>query len=150
MSNQKFDENQIKRLAKLLHDSDLTEIECEAEGVRIRVSRGGQPMSYVQAPAALPAPANTVPAAPAAPLNTTDHPGAVKSPMVGTAYSSPKPGDPAFVKVGDMVKTGQTLLIVEAMKVMNPIPAPKGGTVKEILFKEGQPVEFGETLLIIE
>ena len=139
----------IKELAELLDETGLTEIEVEEDGRRVRVSRAGHVHTVAPAaaaPAAMPAAAPAPgPAGEAAP-----HPGAILSPMVGTVYVSPEPGAPPFVTKGDTVQEGQTLLIVEAMKVMNPIPAPKSGTVKEILVADGQPVEFDEPLIVIE
>jgi acetyl-CoA carboxylase biotin carboxyl carrier protein len=142
----------IRELAKLLDETNLTEIEVEREGLRVRVAR--QAVTHVVAsggthvppiPASAPAPAIApVVADPGA------HPGVVKSPMVGTAFRSPQPGAKAFIDVGSAVKAGDTLLIVEAMKTMNQIPAPRGGVVTQILFEDGQPVEYGEPLLIIE
>ncbi len=143
-----IDRDLIKDLAGLLTETDLTEIEVESEGLRLRVVR--QPA--VQAVSA-PAPAPVAPAAPAptpAPAEIAAHPGAVNSPMVGTAYASPEPGTAPFVLEGDTVREGQTLFIVEAMKTMNPIPAPRGGKVIKILVSDGQPVEYGEPLVIIE
>ncbi|MFM8376560.1 MAG: acetyl-CoA carboxylase biotin carboxyl carrier protein, partial [Phenylobacterium sp.] len=130
----------------------LSEIEVEHEGLRIRVARtltAGAPVAIaapVAAPVAPPAAADPAPPAPAAAPAAGD---AVKSPMVGTIYLQPAPDAPAFVKVGDTVSEGQTLMIVEAMKTMNPIPAPRAGKVLEILVVNGQPVEFGEPLAII-
>jgi acetyl-CoA carboxylase biotin carboxyl carrier protein len=137
------DESLVRKLAALLEQTGLTEIEFEAGEQRIRVTRGG---TVVQA-AAPAAPVAPVAAAPAA----SDGPpaGAVISPMVGTAYASASPGADHFVKVGDRVQKGQTLLIIEAMKVMNPIPAPHAGTVKEILFDDGRPVEYGDILMVV-
>jgi len=142
----------IRELAKLLDETNLTEIEVEREGLRVRVAR--QAVTHVIAsggthvppiPASAPAPAIApVVADPGA------HPGVVKSPMVGTAFRSPQPGAKAFIDVGSAVKAGDTLLIVEAMKTMNQIPAPRGGVVTQILFEDSQPVEYGEPLLIIE
>ena len=137
----------IKELAELLTETDLSEIEIESGDLRIRVARELNATAMVAAPAA--------PATAAEPAETpqpagADHPGAVTSPMVGTAYLSPEPGAGAFVKVGDSVSEGQTLLIVEAMKTMNPIAAPKSGKVAQIIINNEQPVEFGEVLMIIE
>lgn len=135
----------VRELADLLTETGLTEIEIEHNGARIRVARqAGQ--AIVHAPAAAPAAAAPV-EAPAAPKGP--HPGAVPSPMVGTVYVAPEPGKPAFVKVGDTVKEGDTLFIVEAMKTMNPITAPRGGKIVEINVTDAQPVEFGQTLLVI-
>ena len=139
-----IDAEAVRQLAELLKETGLTEIEIEHNGARIRVSRGGPAVAAVAAPvaAAAPQPAAAAPASgPPA--------GAVPSPMVGTVYLSPEPGKPPFVKVGQQVKEGDTLFIVEAMKTMNPIPAPRGGTVKEITVENGTPVEFGQTLLIL-
>jgi acetyl-CoA carboxylase biotin carboxyl carrier protein len=140
----------IKDLAELLSDTGLTEIEIETGDMRIKVARQGTAVSaVVPAPAPVaPAPEAAAEAAPApAP---TDHPGGVKSPMVGTAYLAPEPGAANFVKVGDTVNEGQTILIVEAMKTMNPIGAPKSGKVTQIFISNEQPVEFDEVLMIIE
>ena len=142
----------IRELAKLLDETNLTEIEVEREGLRVRVARHA--MTHVVAsggshvppiPASAPAPA----IAPAA-ADPASHPGVVKSPMVGTAFRSPQPGAKAFIDIGSAVKAGDTLLIVEAMKTMNQIPAPRAGTVTKLLIEDGQPVEFGEPLMIIE
>lgn len=147
----------IRELAELLDKSTLSEIEVEEEDFRIRVAREvPAAVNYtapaaampVAAPATVAAPA-AAPAAPAA-ANPADHPGAVTAPMVGTVYTAPSPGADAFIKVGDTVKEGDTLLIIEAMKVMNQIAAPKSGKVKEIFFSDAQPVEFGEILCIVE
>jgi acetyl-CoA carboxylase biotin carboxyl carrier protein len=145
----------VKALADILDDAGLAELEYETDDVAIRLSRvsGAAPVAAV-APVAAPAPA-ALPAAPAVPAadsaaDLSAHPGAVTSPMVGTAYISPEPGAAAFVEEGSTVKKGQTLLIVEAMKVMNPITAPTDGTVSKILVKNAQPIEFGEVLVVIE
>ena len=144
----------IRELAKLLDETHLTEIEVEREGLRVRVVR--QAATHVVAsggthvppiPASAPAPAIAI--APVA-ADPASHPGVVKSPMVGTAFRSPQPGAKVFVDIGSTVKAGDTLLIVEAMKTMNQIPAPRGGTVTQILFEDGHPVEYGEPLMIIE
>jgi acetyl-CoA carboxylase biotin carboxyl carrier protein len=136
----------IRELAHLLTETGLTEIEIEQAGQRVRVARMGAPMAMhsVTAPAA-------VTAIPSADTGKKDGPaaGAVTSPMVGTVYVSPEPGKPAFVKVGDKVKEGDTLMIVEAMKTMNPILAPRGGTISEICIHDAQPVEFGQSLVIL-
>jgi acetyl-CoA carboxylase biotin carboxyl carrier protein len=150
MPTNKDDVSLIRELAKILKETDLTEVEVGDGDKRFRVKReltvAAAPqmvtMSAPVAPAGA-APAAAAPAAAAAPKD------AMTSPMVGTAYLSPKPGDPAFVKVGDSVKEGQTVLIIEAMKVMNPIKANKSGKVSEILVKDAQPVEFGQPLLVI-
>jgi len=144
-----IDSAAIRDLAELLTETGLTEIEIEQNGARIRVSR--QSGQVVSAPFhvahATPAAAHAAPAEPAAAKGP--HPGAVTSPMVGTVYVAPEPGAQPFVKVGQTVKEGDTLFIVEAMKTMNPIPAPRGGTVSEICVNDSQPVEFGQTLVII-
>ena len=142
-----IDEGLLRKLAQLLHETGLTEIEYENNGHRIRVSRGGGATMIAGAPAA----ATTPSAGGAAPQPAPTGPpaGAVTSPMVGTAYLAPEPGAEPFVKTGDKVKKGQTLLIIEAMKVMNPIPAPEAGTVEAILINDGQPVEYGEPLLVV-
>jgi len=140
----------IRELSDLLAETGLTEIEIEQSGVRLRVSRQAAPTFAHSAPQAAPAvsAAPTVQDAPAAkPAGPAA--GAVPSPMVGTVYVSPEPGKPAFVKVGDIVKEGDTLLIVEAMKTMNPILAPRAGKITEICIKDAQPIEFGQTLLIL-
>ncbi|MEO1239415.1 MAG: acetyl-CoA carboxylase biotin carboxyl carrier protein [Pseudomonadota bacterium] len=150
----------IKSLAALLREHDLSEVEvkrdyAEDDSLTVRVSRTKAPTAPVQVttPAAAPAPAQAAavePAAPSAPEDPAAHPGAVTSPMVGTAYLSPEPGAPAFVKVGDTISEGQTLLIVEAMKTMNHIHAKTSGIVRRVLVEDGAPVEFGAPLMIIE
>jgi len=146
MPRLEIDEALLRRLAQLLQETGLTEIEYESEGQRVRVNR-----SAVQSIGAAPAGSATPsPAAGGAGAPSTVPAGAVTSPMVGTAYLSPQPGAEPFVRIGETIKAGQTLLIVEAMKTMNPIPAPKAGTLREILIADGHPVEFGEALMIIE
>ena len=148
----------IQALAELLRANDLTELQVkrdygENNSLNVRVSRQTQTVAQVSAPAAAPAPAAAAaPATPApvASADPADHPGAVTSPMVGTVYMAPEPGAAAFVTTGATVKQGDTLLIIEAMKTMNHIPAPKAGTVKRILVEDGAPVEFGAPLVIIE
>jgi acetyl-CoA carboxylase biotin carboxyl carrier protein len=141
-----FDHDVIRELAKLLDETGLTEIEFERDGVRVRVARQGQPVvAAVAAPRALAAPAGDIPAG-----DPVKHPGAVPSPMVGTAYLGAEPGARPYVEVGSQVRAGQTLLIIEAMKTMNQIPAPRAGRVVQILVEDAQPVEFGEPLMIIE
>ena len=142
----------IRELATLLDETNLTEIEVEREGLRVRVVRS---VTVTAAPvamaAAAPAVAHTAPMAAAAPAaDITKHPGIVPSPMVGTAYVASEPGARPFVDVGSKVAAGDTLLIIEAMKTMNQIPSPRAGTVTQILVEDGQPVEFGEPLVIIE
>jgi acetyl-CoA carboxylase biotin carboxyl carrier protein len=144
----------IRELAELLNDIGLSEIEIEKSGLKIRVAKelhfaGTMPMAYAPAPAAAPAGEVKAPAAAAA-ADPAKHPGAVKSPMVGTAYRSPEPGAAVFCEVGSKVNQGDTVLIIEAMKTMNQIPAPRSGTVKAILFENAQPVEYGEPLIVIE
>jgi acetyl-CoA carboxylase biotin carboxyl carrier protein len=150
MSEQKpaIDHDLIRELARLLDETGLTEIEYERDGQRVKVVRQVQ---VVAAPArAIVAAEAAVVAAGDAPIDPAKHPGAVTSPMVGTAYVGPEPGARPFVEVGSRVRAGDTLLIVEAMKTMNQIPAPRAGTVTQILIEDGQPVEFGEPLMIIE
>ncbi|MEC8093945.1 MAG: acetyl-CoA carboxylase biotin carboxyl carrier protein [Pseudomonadota bacterium] len=157
------DSQVIKDLAELLNATGLTEIEIESGGMRIKVARSGGHAATAYVPA--PPPVETPVAAPAAAQASTEaaasresapaedpasHPGAVKSPMVGTAYLSPEPGAAAFIKVGDTVSEGQTLLIVEAMKTMNPIIAPRAGKITQIIVQNEQPVEFDQPLVIIE
>ena len=142
-----IDEALIRKLADLLKETGLNEIEYENGQQRIRVNRG-QAHGAVLAPAAAPA-ALAPPPAPAAAAVEGPPAGAVTSPMVGTAYLAAEPGASPFVKVGDQVKAGQTLLIIEAMKVMNPILAPQGGTVSDIMISDGRPVEFGEVLMVV-
>ncbi|MCJ8518957.1 acetyl-CoA carboxylase biotin carboxyl carrier protein [Pseudorhizobium tarimense] len=149
-----IDKGLIRDLANILNDTDLTEIEVEQDDLRIRVSRASA-MQYVQAPIAaapMAAPAAAGPAAAAAPAAPAarDNSNAVTAPMVGTAYLAPAPGSRNFVEVGATVKEGQTLLIIEAMKTMNQIPAPRSGKVVEIVVTDGQPVEYGEPLVVIE
>jgi acetyl-CoA carboxylase biotin carboxyl carrier protein len=143
----------IRELALLLDETSLTEIEIERAGLRLRVARNISIAAAVPAgipPAAALAPV-AVAAAPAAPATDfATHPGVVPSPMVGTAYWAPEPGARPFIEVGAKVDVGQTLLIIEAMKTMNQIPSPRAGTVTQILVEDGQPVEFGEPLVIIE
>ncbi|MFN3991128.1 MAG: acetyl-CoA carboxylase biotin carboxyl carrier protein [Erythrobacter sp.] len=144
----------VRELAELLNETGLTEIEVEDDDRRIRVARGGAMMAAPAQVYAAPAPAAPVAAAVAAPAAAPATPAevpadAVKSPMVGTCYLAPEPGAPNFIAVGKAVKEGDTLLIVEAMKVMNPITAPKSGTVTAILVDNAQPVEFDQPLVVI-
>ena len=142
-----IDADAIRELSELLNETGLTEIEIEKEGARIRVSRAALASvaaASAPAPAAVAAPA----AAPAAPAGGP-HPGAVPSPMVGTVYLAAEPGKPPLISVGQSVAEGDTIFIVEAMKTMNAIAAPRGGTVKEICVTDGNPVEFGQTLCVI-
>lgn len=143
------DQQLIRELATILNDTNLTEIEVEQDDLRIRVAKqGAVAVQSYAAPAPAPAPAPA--AAEEAKKSPADSKNAVPSPMVGTAYKSPAPGANAFIEVGQSVKEGQTLLIIEAMKTMNQIPAPRSGTVTAILFEDAQPVEFGEPLVVIE
>jgi acetyl-CoA carboxylase biotin carboxyl carrier protein len=140
----------ILELTKLLDETGLTEIEIEQDGQRVRVARGTV-AAAAPAPRAATAPLpQPVGESAAAPLDPAKHPGVVKSPMVGTAYGAAEPGAKPFVEIGARVKAGDTLLIIEAMKTMNQIPAPRAGTVIQVLFEDGQPVEFGEPLVVIE
>jgi acetyl-CoA carboxylase biotin carboxyl carrier protein len=148
------DHDLILELNKLLNETGLTEIEIEQDGKRIRVSKGAVAMAAAPAPTLSRAPAAATPQPVAesvsAPMDPAKHPGVVTSPMVGTAYGAAEPGAKPFIDIGSQVKAGETLLIIEAMKTMNQIPAPRAGTVKQILFEDGKPVEFGEPLVIIE
>lgn len=151
MPKLEIDEALVRKLAVLLEETGLTELEFEAGQQRIRVTRGGSVGAVVNsAPVALSAQA-AIPSAPAAAAPASESPpqNAVVSPMVGTAYLAPEPGAAPFVAVGARVAKGDTLLIIEAMKVMNPIPAPHAGTVTQILVQDGQPVEFGEPMMVI-
>jgi acetyl-CoA carboxylase biotin carboxyl carrier protein len=148
MSKSGVDQDLIRQLAALLKETDLSEIEVETEQVRLRVARQVGGFVSVSAPgqaSAAPAPAAAAPA-----VSDAAHPGALNSPMVGTTYLAAEPGAAPFVTVGTKVSVGQTVLIIEAMKTMNHIPATKAGTVVKILVEDGQPVEFGEPLIIVE
>ncbi|MEJ8573481.1 acetyl-CoA carboxylase biotin carboxyl carrier protein [Microbaculum marinum] len=153
-SGRDIDQELIRELASLLTETDLSEIEIEQNGLRVRVARSvtvAAPVAAHAAPA--PGPVSSADRGEGRPATTADtglKPGTVTSPMVGTAYRAPEPGAQPFVDVGTAVREGQTLLIVEAMKTMNPIPAPRTGTVTAILVEDGQPVEYGEPLLVIE
>jgi acetyl-CoA carboxylase biotin carboxyl carrier protein len=141
----------IRELALLLDETSLTEIEIERAGLRLRVARNVSIAASMPAnfqPATTPAPVAA--AAPAVVADVAKHPGAVPSPMVGTAYLASEPGAKPFIEVGSKVAVGQTLLIIEAMKTMNQIPSTRAGTVTQILVEDGQPVEFGEPLVIVE
>ena len=152
MAKFEMDTEFVRKLAEILEENDLGEIELADGDRRIRIARP----TVTYAAAVMPAPAASalVAAAPAAAAagagDLAKHPGAVKSPMVGTAYLAPEPGKPNFVAVGDKITAGQTLLIIEAMKTFNPIKAPKAGTVTQIVIDNAQPVEFGEALMIVE
>jgi acetyl-CoA carboxylase biotin carboxyl carrier protein len=156
MAKQKpsIDAELVRELARLLEETGLSEIEIERDGQRVRVARQASPAAII--PAAAPVQVQAPPTSPAQPEvppageDWANHPGAVKSPMVGTAYRAPEPGAAPFVDVGSQVTAGATLLIIEAMKTMNQIPAPRAGTVTRILVEDGQPVEYGEPLMIIE
>ncbi len=165
MTKSSVDQDLIRAIAELLNKENLAEIEIEQDDLRVRVTRSypneapayaPAPMHYMAAPAAAPAaapsaPAGSVPAAaPAKAEDLASNPGTLTSPMVGTAYRSPEPGKPAFAEVGSKVTEGQTVLIIEAMKTMNQIPAHRSGTVTRILVEDAQPVEYGEPLVVIE
>jgi acetyl-CoA carboxylase biotin carboxyl carrier protein len=141
------DQGLIRELADLLTETGLSEIEIERDQTRIRVARTVT-VTAAAPTAAMPVAAPGVAAAP--PVTDANHPGAVHSPMVGTAFRAPEPGGRPYVDIGDSVRQGDTLMIVEAMKTMNQIPAPRSGKVTKILVEDGQPVEFGEPLLIVE
>ena len=158
-ANDPIDPKLVRKLADILRETELSEIEIEQGDLKIRVARqltAAQAVSYVAAPSpapapsplSIPAPSPTSEAAVAAPAAALKD--AIKSPMVGTVYMAPQPGAAAFIKVGDKVKQGQTLLIIEAMKTMNPIPSPREGVVAQVLVSDAQPVEFGEPLVVFE
>ena len=157
-SKSKLDTGLVRELASILRDADLGEIEIEHEGLRVRVSKPTAPaVATYAAPAVAAAPAIAAPAGmttetaiPASGGTAAAPKNAVTSPMVGTVYLSPEPGASAFVSVGDKVKKGDTLMLVEAMKTFNPVEAPSSGVVKEIIVEDSQPVEFGEALIVIE
>jgi acetyl-CoA carboxylase biotin carboxyl carrier protein len=142
-------EQVVRSLAALLNETGLGEIEIEQGGLRVRVARQHAAAAHAHPAVGVPV-AGAAPLAAAAVIDPAQHPGVVTSPMVGTAYRSPEPGAKPFIEVGSVVEAGATLLIIEAMKTMNQIPAPRAGTVVQILFEDAQPVEFGEPLLIIE
>jgi len=144
-----IDPNLVRELARLLEETGLSEIEFERDGQRVRVARHTLTLAPATSRLA-PAADMPLPVAEAVPIDPAKHPGVVTSPMVGTAYVGPEPGARPFVEVGSRVQTGDTLLIVEAMKTMNQIPSPRTGTVIQVLIEDGQPVEFGEPLMIIE
>jgi acetyl-CoA carboxylase biotin carboxyl carrier protein len=149
MAKLEFDEALVRRLSELLDETGLTEIEYEADGRRIRVARNSgvaaaQPAAADSAATLAPVPAESPPGDQDIPAN------AVKAPMVGTVYTAAEPGASAFVTLGDQVEQGQTLVIIEAMKVMNPIPSPRAGTVSQIMVQDGQPVEYDEPLMVID
>ena len=142
------DDKLIRKLAEIMDETGLTEIEIGSEGLSVRVGRSGTVVAAA-APAASAAPAAAVPAA-AESTSPADHPGVVTSPMVGVAYLAAEPGAAPFINVGDSVSEGDVVFLIEAMKVFNQIKAPRSGTVKNIFIESGAPVEFGEPLLIIE
>lgn len=156
------DQDLIRAIAELLNKENLAEIEIEQEDFRVRVTRSyanegvtyaAQPMQYMAAPPQAHAPApSSAPAPATAPASEdlSSNPGTLTSPMVGTAYRAPEPGKPAFVEVGTKVTEGQTIIIIEAMKTMNQIPAHRSGTVTRILVQDAQPVEYGEPIVVIE
>ncbi len=155
MSRVPFDAEAIRQLATILAETGLTEIEIAEKDSRIRVARAHPPAAIYAAPApAMPAPAAPPPVAaaptPPQPADPAKHPGAVLSPMVGVAYLSAEPGSPVYVAIGQQVKEGQTLLLIEAMKTFNEIKASRAGTVSQILIATGTPVEYGEPLMILE
>jgi len=144
------DQQLIRDLAGILNDTNLTEIEVELGDLKVRVSRQAPAVHAIAAPQPSYAPAAALPATAAAPAAVDVSKNAVPSPMVGTAYLAPSPDAKAFIEIGTKVKEGQTLLIIEAMKTMNQIPSPRAGTVTAILFEDGQPVEYGMPLVVIE
>lgn len=152
-SAEQTDAQLVRQLADILTETGLSEIEVERDGLKIRVAKTltaapQAAVTYAAAPAAAVAPAPAAAAEAVAPVRAAGD--TVNSPMVGTVYMSPQPGADPFVKVGDTVAAGQTIMIVEAMKTMNPIPAPRGGKIVELLVADGQPVEYGEPLAVIE
>lgn len=149
MSKSGVDQELIRQLAALLTETDLSEIEIETDNLKLRVARQiTQTVAHVPAPAPMAAPAGH--AAPATAAEAAAHPGTVTSPMVGTVYLAPEPGAPVFIQPGSSVTEGQTILIIEAMKTMNHIPAPRSGKLTAVLVDDGQPVEFAEALFVIE
>jgi acetyl-CoA carboxylase biotin carboxyl carrier protein len=146
-SKSAIDHELIRELARLLDETGLTEIEIEREGLRVRVGRGGATATLAVAGA--PTASVAVPVKPLA-IDLEKQPGVITSPMVGTAYRGAEPGAMPFIDVGSKVAVGDTLLIIEAMKTMNQIPAPRAGTVTQILVEDAQPVEFGQPLVVIE
>jgi acetyl-CoA carboxylase biotin carboxyl carrier protein len=145
-----IDRAMIRDLARLLDETGLTEIEIQRDGASVRVARNLNAPGLRTRPPEGSVAATAVAAPIPVPIELSKHPGLVASPMVGTAYRGPSPGARPFVDIGSQVKTGETLIIIEAMKTMNQIPAPRGGTVIQILVEDGQPVEYGEPLMIIE
>lgn len=149
-----FDDTIVRQLAKILNETDLTEIEYELKDCKIRVARervSAAPMNVAVPTTSAPAVASAAPTTPASPVvDNSKRPGTIKAPMVGTVYRAPSPGASSFVEVGSMVKKDQTLCVIEAMKVMNQIRAPKDGVVTEILCRDADPVEYDQVLMIIE
>ncbi|MFZ1194703.1 MAG: acetyl-CoA carboxylase biotin carboxyl carrier protein [Pseudolabrys sp.] len=145
-----IDRDLIHELTALLDETGLTEIEIEQDGKRVRVARAAAISTVPSAAVRMEVAPQPGAEAAVKPIDPSKHPGVVISPMVGTAYAAPEPGGKPFIDIGGKVKAGDTLLIVEAMKTMNQIPAPRAGTVIQVLFEDGQPVEFGEPLVIIE
>ena len=143
-----IDEALVRQMAQLLTETGLTEIEYGGKDWHLRVARTQAPVAMA-APSAAPVAVSVAPAA-SVEVKRADHPGAIKAPMVGTCYLAPEPGAANFAKPGDKVREGQTIMIIEAMKVMNPIPAPKAGTVVEIAVANGEPVEYGQLLAVVE
>jgi len=155
MTKTEVDKDLIRELAALMEETGLSEIEIENDDARMRLVRAGTaPAATVAIPAAAAAAAAPTPAAAAAPAagegDLSGHPGAVVSPIVGTAYNAPSPDDAPFVQIGDKVTAGQTILVIEAMKTFNEIPSPHGGTVRQILFENASPIEYGDVLMIID
>ena len=155
MTKTEVDKDLIRELAALMEETGLSEIEIENDDDRMRLVRAGTaPAATVAIPAAAAAAAAPTPAAAAAPAagegDLSGHPGAVVSPSVGTAYNAPSPDDAPFVQIGDKVTAGQTILVIEAMKTFNEIPSPHGGTVRQILFENASPIEYGDVLMIID
>ena len=155
MTKTEVDKDLIRELAALMEETGLSEIEIENDDDRMRLVRAGTaPAATVAIPAAAAAAAAPTPAAAAAPAagegDLSGHPGAVVSPIVGTAYNAPSPDDAPFVQIGDKVTAGQTILVIEAMKTFNEIPSPHGGTVRQILFENASPIEYGHVLMIID
>ena len=148
--NTPLDKELIRELASLLDETGLSEIEIEQSGFRVRVARNMIASASVDVPSVVHGSVSPLAAAPGAAPASDEHPGTVHSPMVGTIYLAPEPAAAKFAEIGTVVTKGQTVLIVEAMKTMNHIPAPQGGTVMAILVEDGQPVEFGEPLIVIE
>ena len=149
-SKSAVDHDLIRELARLLDETNLTEIEFERDGQRVRVARQMQAIAPMPLPRTAPMAEAGAPGLEASGGDPEKHPGVVPSPMVGTAYLGPEPGARPYVDVGSQVRAGQTILIVEAMKTMNQIPTPRSGRVLQIFIEDGQPVEFGQPLMVIE